>query len=508
MKTRVGLLLLFFTVPAAAELPCVYLKGVSLQARLAPSLEAPGVEASIAAALRGALSQLDLKSAQSWGDLGLVLQAHDLHELAALAYQCAYEVDPLDYRWTYLLGEIDPQDEIIWYRRSLEASEAVHGGYYRMGMAFFHRMRPTEALMLFDQLTKTPVYAAYGYLGKAFVAAIGKDGIEDAVMEAERSVHLLPKNADAHRLLSQLYTQTGNRRAAADAAWLARTLGPGLTPKGPFDDILWSLRVDSEAVLARAQRALRAGDVDAAEQQLAYLDGRTSSEPDAARTVLKAELALVRGRIDEAVSETRRLPAGPVRSRLLAKTERELGNDMSGYLETEANPIAEGGADGLWFLAELAKDLGHHSKALNWYKSLLVADPTRYLAYREIATIQKVLGDVTEYARNLTLYLRVADDDEESWLELAQLHRGTEHALPALRRYIELAPSDYEARYVFALALIGYGGAEAAEDVSMVPSRSERLFEALMIARSLIARDRSDARFQALLQTILAQRSG
>ena len=507
MKTRVGLLLLFLTVPAAAELPCVYLGGVGLQARFTPSLEALGVEAPIVAAVRGALSGLELESAQSWGDLGLVLQAHDLRELAALAYQCAYEVDPLDYRWAYLLGEIDPQDEIIWYRRSLEASEAVHGGYYRMGMAFFNRLRLTEAITLFDQLIKTPVYAAYGYLGRAFVAAIGKDGLEDAITEAEHSVRLLPKNADAHRLLSQLYTQMGNRQAAGDAAWLARTLGPGLTPKDPFDEMLWALRVDSEAVLARAQRALRAGDVGAAEMQLGYIDGRISTGPDYAGTALKAELALARGRIDEALSETRSLPAGPVRSRLQAKIERELGKDMSVYLEIEGNPIAEGGVDGLWFLAELAKDLGHHSKALNWYESLLVADPTRHLAYREIATIQKVLGDVAEYARNLTLYLRVADDDEESWLELARLHRGTENALPALRRYIELAPGDYEARYVFALALIGYAGAEATEDVSMVPSRSERLFEALMIARSLVARDRSDARFRALLQTILARRS-
>ena len=98
------------------------------------------------------------------------MQAHDLRELAALAYKCAYEVDPLDYRWAYLLGEIDPQDEIIWYRRSLEASEAVHGGYYRMGMAFFNRMRLTEAITLFDKLIKTPVYAAYA--GESFPALL------------------------------------------------------------------------------------------------------------------------------------------------------------------------------------------------------------------------------------------------------------------------------------------------------------------------------------------------
>ncbi len=64
------------------------------------------------------------KSAANWGEYGITLRAYRQHSEADECLRIAADLDPLDYRWPYLLGvhlaDNDPDGASVWFQRAIK----------------------------------------------------------------------------------------------------------------------------------------------------------------------------------------------------------------------------------------------------------------------------------------------------------------------------------------------------------------------------------------------------
>jgi tetratricopeptide (TPR) repeat protein len=129
--------------------------------RKEPSPEIPRLDLSAFAErevqmeLFGAAQNVELhpRSADAWGEYGMVLRAYRQHPEADRCFQVAADLDPNDGRWPYLLGthlaETDPAAAIGWLERAARgnvpdaARETVR---VRLAEALLAAGRPSDAL--------------------------------------------------------------------------------------------------------------------------------------------------------------------------------------------------------------------------------------------------------------------------------------------------------------------------------------------------------------------------
>jgi tetratricopeptide (TPR) repeat protein len=129
--------------------------------RRGPAPEIPRVDLSTFAErevqmeLYGAAHHVELhpRSADAWGEYGIVLRAYHQHSEADRCFQVAADLDPNDGRWPYLLGthlaETDSVAAIGWLERSARgtvpdsARETVR---VRLAEALLAAGRPSDAL--------------------------------------------------------------------------------------------------------------------------------------------------------------------------------------------------------------------------------------------------------------------------------------------------------------------------------------------------------------------------
>ncbi|MCA9029879.1 MAG: tetratricopeptide repeat protein [Planctomycetaceae bacterium] len=89
------------------------------------TIDTANLHPSIAEALEQAIGKVEAspRSAESWGELGMVLMAHDLADSARQCFRQAQDLDDTDMRWPYLLGytyeEVDYQTALVAYREAL-----------------------------------------------------------------------------------------------------------------------------------------------------------------------------------------------------------------------------------------------------------------------------------------------------------------------------------------------------------------------------------------------------
>src|SRR5262249_44276988 len=93
------------------------------------------------------------RSADAWGEYGIVLRAYSQHAEADQCFQVAADLDPSDGRWPYLIGthlaETDPAAAVEWLERAARgtgpaaARETVRA---RLAEVLLAAGRPADAL--------------------------------------------------------------------------------------------------------------------------------------------------------------------------------------------------------------------------------------------------------------------------------------------------------------------------------------------------------------------------
>lgn len=164
-----------------------------------PDPDLSSMETPVAETLRAARSAAAAapNSAAAWGALGASYDAHLLTDLAQRCYRRAVELDPTDFRWSYLLAiarEIDGADTAE-LQSAFAAAAALEPDY-----APLH-------VRLGDGLWRRREYEA-------------------AERSLRRALELAPESAMAHRRMGQLLLSRGEHAGAAKSLARAATLEP------------------------------------------------------------------------------------------------------------------------------------------------------------------------------------------------------------------------------------------------------------------------------------------
>ena len=250
-----------------------------------PEPDLSAMEAQVAETIeeaRGAVTESP-RSAEAWGRLGMVFQAHELFSEAAGSYAVAFELAPEDARWPYLkaqchkdLREIDAAREAVASAVRLNPSYAPH--FVLAAELEELDNDPGAAVAFYRKAIEADASCAPAHFGVGRLVLT--DDADEAREHLERAAALAPSAGAVQATLARLYRRQGDREAALRSAALARTLHPEV----PLDDpVMAAVGNEAESVVGLQTRAVEAearGDVAGAEALLRRMIALRPDEPN------------------------------------------------------------------------------------------------------------------------------------------------------------------------------------------------------------------------------------
>lgn len=238
------------------RVPSIPIPEISLQEA------APSVREAITAARNSV--QTAPRSATAWGDLGMLLFAHQFESEANLCLTQAERLDPSDVRWPYLLGVSlsvsDSQVAEAHFRRALELQDfpAVH---LRLGELHLRSQELAKASEHFEAASRGDGSDPRVHYDLARVS-LAKGDLSTARRSAEQAVKLAPETKSVRELLATILQQQGDRHSAniqlTESEQAAEvTLGW----KDPIAGSVMALRRDVSSLLEQADELLAAGEI-------------------------------------------------------------------------------------------------------------------------------------------------------------------------------------------------------------------------------------------------------
>jgi len=398
----------------------------------------PQVAERLAAAREALLAQR--QSAELWGELGGLYDAHGLLDLAETCYRRAIELDPAEFRWNYLLAVVREISgaEIDEVKALFERAAELRPDYaqidLRLGDAFSRRGELEIAREHFERaVTATPgVAVAQRGLGQTLLS-LGE--AEAAIGPLTQATILEPRDRAAYSSLAQAYMRIGESQKAEQFVATAANLEPVNAIEDPvWGEAVYDRSLSSSRVFRRARAKLRDGDNQGAAEDF--------------------ELVL------------RALPVEASAHFWLATAYRNLG-DRERSLEhfvraSELKPRmvkAHVAAGELQYAAERYDESARHFRAA---VAVTPSDGGLFLALAEALMRQDDLeGVVDAYAKAAQFKPLGARQEANLGVALMLLDRPAP-ALDHYRRSLELRPDDANTHYNLGLAYEMLGSEEAA----------------------------------------------
>ena len=174
------------------------------------------------------------KSAAAWGHLGILFNAYGLMDQAIDCYQRAAELDPQEFRWSYLsavlLAERDPEQAETELRRAAEINSQYAPLFCNLAMAFVKTGRDDEAQQEYETALRIDP--------KCRQALLGLGELKLQIGEFEQSREYFMKAADlkfedhqVHTLLARLYNRMRDQKSAEIEQNLARAYPQAAPPR-------------------------------------------------------------------------------------------------------------------------------------------------------------------------------------------------------------------------------------------------------------------------------------
>lgn len=238
-----------------------------------PTVDLSSAEPQVRAKVQDALATVANKprDAEIQGRAGMVLHAHGFADAAFAAYSNAHALAPREFRWIYYRGVLLESRDAAAALRDLESAEKLRDDYAAL-CARIGRMRiqtsKGDAAAAFRRalLLNTESGAAYVGLGQLAQDA----GDLDAALSHFRSAVLIDEtDAAAQAGIARVAARLGRTDEAASAESAARRFaGRGSSTPDPLMDRVFEESIAAEAFLTRSESARRAGNFDAALEQL------------------------------------------------------------------------------------------------------------------------------------------------------------------------------------------------------------------------------------------------
>ena len=397
----------------------------------------PEVQLDVAEAARRV--ELKPRSANAWGEYGIVLRAYRQHAEADRCFRVAAELDPADGRWPYLIGahfaETDPALAIAWMVRASHgtlpaaAQETVRA---RLAETLLAADRPADALAALgpDPSASSPRIR----LAAARAAVAVGDDRAAAEFLGDLAEH---PSAAPHALLLRSYNcpRRGRTTNADDLAGLAADAPGGIWPD-PLTDPISSRDLSRGGRLDESARLLRAGKPAEAERALRPLTtGPSATDPRA--FVGLAEAREAQGNLKgamEALNEAARIDPKNLSA-----------NYQIGLLRFQTG-------EQLWAAGKAEAARAEFREAVTWLDNALAINPEfgkavllkgaalhRFLGQREkgLALLRQFVERRPEIGEGHLLLGQALADSGQRDAAAAELHRAAELAPSGDRRAAE-----------------------------------------------------------------------
>lgn len=249
-----------------------------------PAVELSNADPAVARAVEAARQQVreQPSSAGTWGELGMVLQAHEIYRQAQECYAQAERLDPSDPRWPYLgalcWDKLDPEPVIPCLERAVERCGQEQTPRLRLGEALLEQSRPEEAEAHFRRVREAQPANPRAHLGLGR-AAYARGDLPLSLKHLEASAAALSQRRDAHALLASIHHLLGNQEEAAAAGRRAAALRVDAGWPDPYLAQVIARSVGLKADSDRVAALLGEGQV---EQALALLQELTKVYPNSA----------------------------------------------------------------------------------------------------------------------------------------------------------------------------------------------------------------------------------
>lgn len=224
-------------------------------------------------------------SAQAWGRLGGVFDAHKLYEYAEPCYRKALALQPHQVLVMYQLALVldfqghGADEALALLRRVAEREPDYPPVFYRIGEVLDRNGRRTEARDAYEKALRLDpnLAVAHQNLGQTLLA-LGH--MPASVQHLERALELGGENSRCYAALARGYSRLGDKRRAAQAEAQCRRTKKVLELPDPLRYHVVSLERSATACLDRAKQAMSAADYTAAIPDLKVVEESFPDNPD------------------------------------------------------------------------------------------------------------------------------------------------------------------------------------------------------------------------------------
>jgi tetratricopeptide (TPR) repeat protein len=265
----------------------------------------PQVAALLLSARNHVLAQSD--SAEAWGNLGALYDAHSLFDPAEICYRRAVELAPDDFRWAYLLAVVrdigggTPDELVPLFEAASRIDRDYVPVYVRLGDALARHGRNDEArLQLERAVALAPEIAVTHRLLGQLMLATGD--LDTAERHLGRALELEPRDRATHTALAQLHMRRGRMELAEEVAERSQALQRINVLDDPvYGQWVFDRSMSSSRAFDRAKIRMRDGDFAAASRDLEVVVAARRANADVHAMLGRAYAEL--GRTDDAVAQ-------------------------------------------------------------------------------------------------------------------------------------------------------------------------------------------------------------
>ncbi len=277
---------LLFSVVGVVATPSYYLWCHAKKA-VPPEVEVTHADPDVAKAIQRAreLVLAESGNAQAWGNLAMILHAHDYHSQAQTCYAEAEKLDRRNPRWPYLqaicAGQLGSNDMIDCLQRSAECQGPDQVPLVKLGETFLEQGRVDEAEKSFENVLEAEAENARAHLGLARVLTARGD-LHGSVAHLEKSIATENQFQPTFEMLATAYHALGEVEKAKNLRQeLIRRSPMHRTWPDPFLDRVKEFETGLPVAVRRAKELFDAGKTSEAIQ---YMRELSEKRPKSATT--------------------------------------------------------------------------------------------------------------------------------------------------------------------------------------------------------------------------------
>lgn len=359
----------------------------------------------------------DAALAESYGELGLLYQAHLVFEPATVCFANAERLGPDDYRWPYYQGYLAQQqghlpEAIRQYRRAMQLNPRapwvrMRGALAELGLGDFD-----DARQNFLSVLEAPAFAAAARVGLGRIA-LEQGAHETAVQQLEKALEVAPEADQIHYLLAMAYRGRGDTERAITHLKQRGEREPGFPD--PLVDVLPGLSAGQRMLFHLGINAMYRDDF--AQARKLFQEGLVFDPENHHARISLARILFLSGEVEAAEVELARVleahPDSVLGLILMGVLRGDAGDSTAAvsYLRL-ASELDPDSPDIRFLLADAMARAGDFAGAAANYGEAAKRDPRNRAARRgeALALARTGIGDLALKARLVSM-LEVAPED-------------------------------------------------------------------------------------------------